>query len=188
MGFSNPYSMKRENKGELIYKIKKFYLFFRISGEISQFKQGMNEVGKTWDYIQDNANVFKPLFCYRKEEPSLDDVMGLFTVSYSVNGSNARTMEDATIYAWELFLQSIEDKEVPEVTFGELLAFVTGSDHIPPCGFPKKIEIDFFNDDIRMPHVSTCALQMWLPRAASPERLSTLLVRALKESRGFLKV
>lgn len=81
---------------------------YRISGEISQFKQGMNEVGKTWDYIQDNANVFKPLFCYRKEEPSLDDVMGLFTVSYSVNGSNARTMEDATIYAWELFLQSIE--------------------------------------------------------------------------------
>lgn len=77
------------------------------------------------------------------------------------------------------------------VTFAELLIFATGSDEIPPCGFPKTIDILFYNQEkgeCRLPHVSTCGLQMWLPRIQNPDSFSTLLVKAISESGGFLKV
>ena len=82
------------------------------------------------------------------------------------------------------------DKEIP-MTFTELLTFITGADHVPPCGFPSRIEIQFYtreDGENRLPYVSTCALQFRLPRGVGPEVLSELLVRAVKETSGFLKV
>ncbi|XP_060604356.1 uncharacterized protein LOC132757168 [Ruditapes philippinarum] len=121
---------------------------------------------------------------------SADDIASLFKVTYIDERSNARLQEDVTVYAWGLFLQSIEERDVP-VTFAELLTFSTGWDQIPPCGFAKEIDILFYNqesDSTRLPFVSTCGLQMWLPRNENPESLSRLLLRAVKESAGFLKV
>lgn len=84
---------------------------------------------------------------------------------------------------------SVSEGEVP-VTFPELLTFITGADHIPPCGFTKAIDVYFYTpDDVcRLPHVSTCALTLWLPRLEDHDFLSTLLVRSIKESSGFLKI
>lgn len=77
-----------------------------------------------------------------------------------------------------------------QVTFQELLTFITGADHIPPCGFTKDIDVLFYpaDDVCRLPHVSTCALTLWLPRLEDHSILSTLLVRSVKESSGFLKI
>jgi hypothetical protein len=77
-----------------------------------------------------------------------------------------------------------------QVSFEELLAFMTGADMIPPSGFSKKLDIQFYSQEgsVRLPFVSTCSLDFWLPRGADPQELSRLLVRALKESQGFLKV
>lgn len=77
------------------------------------------------------------------------------------------------------------------VTMEDVLAFMTGAFHIPPCGFHKKIDIHFFNQEPgvnRLPHVSTCSLEMWLPRGIGPDHFSALMLRCLKESGGFLKV
>ena len=70
----------------------------------------------------------------------------------------------------------------------EVLAFVTGADTVPPCGFSKDIDIDFYSSESRLPSVSTCALQLWLPRVSDPDKISKLMIRAVKESCGFLKI
>jgi hypothetical protein len=74
-------------------------------------------------------------------------------------------------------------------TFGELLSFITGSDIIPYLGFQKKIEIKFFTEQGRLPNVSTCSLELWIPRGIEdPEKLREIMIRCLKESCGFLKI
>ena len=35
---------------------------FRTSSEISQFKDGMNDVGEMWGLITENVDLFKPFF------------------------------------------------------------------------------------------------------------------------------
>lgn len=76
-----------------------------------------------------------------------------------------------------------------DVSFSEVLAFVTGADNIPPCGFTKQVDLDFYPcEDQRLPSASTCALQLWIPRVTDPDMVSAMMLRAVKESHGFLKV
>lgn len=65
---------------------------------------------------------------------------------------------------------------------------MTGADSIPPCGFSKLIDIDFYSDVGRLPSASTCALQLWLPRVTDPDHITSVMVKTIKESYGFLKV
>ena len=85
----------------------------------------------------------------------------------------------------------ISDLAVP-VSFEELLAFITGADAVPPCGFSKAIDISFFTNDpgiSRLPYVSTCALELFLPRGVSEvHAFKDLMLTALKESSGFGKM
>ena len=70
--------------------------------------------------------------------------------------------------------------------------FITGADHVPPRGFPEKLKINFFSLEEgiqRLPFVSTCALELHLPRGYSdPERFRDLMIRSIKESFGFEKL
>jgi len=76
-----------------------------------------------------------------------------------------------------------------DVTFEDLLAFTTGADKTPPCGFSTKISIEFYDDEHRYPFASTCALSLSLPRGKSnPDGFRTVMFRAIKESVGFGKV
>lgn len=92
-------------------------------------------------------------------------------------------------FIYRLILLLFSEGIVP-VSFEELLAFITGANAVPPCGFSKKLDIQFYSQEghVRLPFVSTCSLEMWLPRSANQQELSRLIVRALKESQGFLKV
>ncbi|XP_053409191.1 G2/M phase-specific E3 ubiquitin-protein ligase-like isoform X2 [Mercenaria mercenaria] len=187
MGITNVYKVAREDKEILIEMIKKHHIYYRISGEISQFTSGMNDVNKAWDMITSHAELFKPIFCFKPKEISGEDMLRLFKFNYSEPGSNNRALEDLTVFGWESFLQSIEDGD-SEVTFSEILVFVTGSDHIPPCGFSKLIDVDFYTIEGRLPSTSTCALQLWLPRVTDPGMITTTMVRVLTGYYGFLKV
>ncbi|XP_052257757.1 G2/M phase-specific E3 ubiquitin-protein ligase-like [Dreissena polymorpha] len=108
-------------------------------------------------------------------------------MNYSLVGSNDRALEDVSVFGWEAFLQSIEDGDI-DVTLSEVIAFVTGADCFPPCGFSKLIDVDFYTCEGRLPSASTCALQLWLPRVNNPDMISKLMYRALKESYGFMKI
>ena len=86
---------------------------------------------------------------------------------------------------------SISDGNVP-LTLEELLVFVAGAERIPLCGFEKQIEILFYDMEEgvrRLPSVSTCGLQVWLPRGVGDrDNFSTLIQTAVKDSEGFHKV
>ena len=68
----------------------------------------MNDVSGSWDFVQNHAELLKPLFCHIQKQLSTNDIMELFNVCYSELGSNAKAFEDLTVYAWELFLQAID--------------------------------------------------------------------------------
>ena len=96
-------------------------LTFRVSSEITQFKNGMNDVGKTWDFVQEHADVFEPLFCQKQKALSADEMSKLFSFKHSEEGTNDRTLENVTVYAWEMFLQSVEGNLFPLCYFPSFL-------------------------------------------------------------------
>lgn len=115
----------------------------------------------------------------------MDSFQNVYTVIYSEVGSNDKVKEDETIYAWELFLQDIEEKAV-DISFEDLLGFATGANKIPPRGFQKPLEIHFFSEINRLPCVSTCAMELYLPRGIKePKVFNDKMYMAIKGSLGF---
>ncbi|KAK1894286.1 G2/M phase-specific E3 ubiquitin-protein ligase [Dissostichus eleginoides] len=88
-------------------------------------------------------------------------------------------------------LNIIEDK-LTELTFEDLLIFITGADEVPTLGFPNKPSIDFYTQEAgvrRLPYASTCAMTLFLPRGITEEQeLHNILNQSVKDSWGFLKV
>jgi len=75
----------------------------------------------------------------------------------------------------------------------EILAFWTGADAVPPCGFSQKLTMEFYSrgpeEHRRLPSASTCALTLWLPRnIQDPDELWRMLTDALTMSAGFGKL
>jgi len=85
----------------------------------------------------------------------------------------------------------LTEKET-SLMFEDLLAFMTGADAVPPLGFPKKAEIDFYTQEDgcrRLPYASTCSMVLFLPRGLLDEsELENLLIDAVKGSVGFGKI
>ena len=48
------------------------------------------------------------------------------------------------------------------MSLGSILSFFSGSNDIPPLGFPNEAELNF-NADAVYPTASTCAIQLTLP-------------------------
>jgi len=79
-----------------------------------------------------------------------------------------------------------------ELSLADLLAFWTGADTVPPCGFDASLNVCFFPQEAtcrRLPSSSTCSLTLWLPRdVGDPECLWALLFDAVKLSAGFGRI
>lgn len=86
----------------------------------------------------------------------------------------------------------ITTERASPLTFEDLLTFLSGADCLPPLGFHKKAEIDFYTQDNtcrRLPSASTCSMVLFLPRGVQDEtELEKLLTEAVKGSLGFGKV
>ena len=125
----------------------------------------------------------------------MDSFRKLLRINYSDPSSNrgnqAREGEEATILWWEEFLDNLDQSD--HGLLPQLLIFITGADNITVLGFPKNIDIDFFDVELRsrrFPMASTCGLQLQLPRGIhSFDEFEGLIARALKESsHGFGKI
>ena len=78
-----------------------------------------------------------------------------FAIQYSPNGSNSCTKEEALVL---LFFEYITDcGKRQDVTVGDILKFISGSEKIPATGFDSIPKIGFAGDD-RLPTASTCDL------------------------------
>ncbi|KAG7999758.1 Guanylate cyclase soluble subunit beta-2 [Nibea albiflora] len=116
----------------------------------------------------------------------------IFSYNYSTRGSNHREAEEDTIFSWEMVLLNMIEDKVTELRFEDLLIFVTGADEVPALGFPRKPRIDFYEQEAgrrRLPHASTCAMCLHLPRGITEEdKLHEMLFQATRDSLGFGKV
>ncbi|KAH3864856.1 hypothetical protein DPMN_027887 [Dreissena polymorpha] len=81
---------------------------YRISAEVTQFKEGINQVFGLWDIMASHPEVCLPLLSRAPEPLTRTTLRDLFEPVYSVAGSNNRAQEEETVYAWEAFLQDIE--------------------------------------------------------------------------------
>ena len=127
---------------------------------------------------------------------TLSSYCGFLLINYSDPSSNrgnqAREEEEATILWWEEFLDNLDQSD-PQGLLPQRFIFITVANNIPVLGFPKNIDIDFFDvepSSRRFPMASTCGLQLQSPRGIhSFDEFEELIVRALKEgSHGFGKI
>ncbi|KAI9541253.1 hypothetical protein NQZ68_032257 [Dissostichus eleginoides] len=139
---------------------------------VNQFTEGMNAFGNLWDLVRNNWIAFLPCFTNMRTLLTKSSFKAIFKYEYSPRGTNHREKEEYTIYSWELVLNIIEDK-LTELTFEDLLIFITGADEVPMLGFPNKPSIDFYTQEVgvrRLPYASTCAMTLFLPRGITEEQ------------------
>ncbi|KAF7654018.1 hypothetical protein LDENG_00075750, partial [Lucifuga dentata] len=122
----------------------KHYIYHRVASMISQFAEGLNSCGGLWDTIQSNWEAFLPLMTSLEQRPlTLEDFRALFTICYSRPNGELRAAEEATVGHWERALALISNNQA-DFSFEELLAFITGADHLPSLGFPRQISLHFY--------------------------------------------
>ncbi|XP_031725580.1 uncharacterized protein LOC116395664 [Anarrhichthys ocellatus] len=174
-------------------RLVKHYIYYRVASMISQFTEGLNSCGGLWETVQSNWEEFVPVMTSAQQQPlTVEEFKQLFTICYSRPGSRLRLTEEATAGHWQNVLTLVSDGEA-DFSFEDLLAFITGADHLPPLGFPRLISLRFYSQDAsmsgaRLPHASTCALELFLPRgAAGAADLLVLLSRAVREGLGFTR-
>ncbi|XP_071399935.1 G2/M phase-specific E3 ubiquitin-protein ligase-like [Centroberyx affinis] len=190
-GVPGIFSATVEDIPKIYAYVVKHYIFLRTAKMIRQFTDGLNAFGKLWDLVKDNWIAFLPSFTNMQEPLSKAAFKAVFSYSYSSRGTNHREAEEDTIYSWEMVLNMIEDK-VTELTFEDLLIFITGADEVPALGFLGKPSIDFYHQEAgqrRLPYASTCMMCMYLPRGVTQEEeLHQMLFQAIRDSLGFGKV
>ncbi|XP_026201828.1 G2/M phase-specific E3 ubiquitin-protein ligase-like [Anabas testudineus] len=187
-------SSARSDEIPAIYtRLVKHYIYHRVACMISQFTEGLNSCGGLWDTVKSHWEVFVPVMTSAQQQPlTLEEFKHLFTICYNHSDCQLRASEEETIGHWETVLKMISDGQA-EFFFEDLLAFITGADHLPPLGFLRLISLRFYSQDadksrVRLPHASTCALELFLPRgAASAADLLALLSRAVYDSLGFTR-
>lgn len=191
-GYSSIYTSTIADKDSITDCLLKQHYLYGVFAEISQFFDGMNEIGMFGDLVKANKFAFVSFLSGKQKKLTLHDFKSVYKVQNSESGSNDKAREDSTIYCFELFLQDLEEGEISELTLEDLLVFITGSDHIPPLGFEQAITIYFYNFDgsvKRRPWASTCSLTLNLPRGIEdPEEFTSFMKQSLLDCHGFGQV
>ena len=186
-GYVHVYMTKYGDKSDIINALLRQYFKFSVLAEMQQFKDGMNSIGNFGDIIWSKPNLFEVVLGNRQADLKWNDFKDMFIISYSEVGSNKKNGEDETMYGWELFLQDISEKEV-EITFEDLLVFITGANCVPPLGFTIIPCIEFYDlqgMERRLPWSSTCSNSLYLPRKVNPDILKNMILQSVHEGHGF---
>uniref|UniRef100_A0A3B4UYK5 HECT domain-containing protein n=1 Tax=Seriola dumerili TaxID=41447 RepID=A0A3B4UYK5_SERDU len=181
------YSARSDEIAAIYIRLVKHYIYHRVASMISQFTEGLNSCGGLWNTLQSHWEAFVPVMTSTRQEPlTLEGFKQLFTVCYSHLDCQLRVAEEATAAHWETVLTFVSNGQT-DFSFEDILAFITGADHLPPLGFPRLISLRFYSQD-GLPHASTCALELFLPRAVvGAVDLLALLSRAVREALGFTR-
>ncbi|KAK5906878.1 hypothetical protein CesoFtcFv8_004784 [Champsocephalus esox] len=190
-GIPGVYSAHSDEIPSIYIRLVKHYIYHRVACMISQFTEGMNSCGGFWGTVQSHWEEFLPVMTSAQRQPlMLEEFKKLINICYSRADSHLRAAEEETARHWEKVLTLVSDGQA-ECSFEDLLTFITGTDHLPPLGFPRLISLCFFSQDVSMsgvclPHASTCALEFFLPRGMSAAAdLMVMLSRAMHVALGF---
>ncbi|XP_023195862.1 uncharacterized protein LOC111609764 [Xiphophorus maculatus] len=161
-------------------RLVKHYVYHRAASMISQFLEGLNSCGGLWDLVKSHWETFLPVMTStERRAPSLEAFRRLFTFCFSDPDSELRGAEETTAAQWETVLSMVSDGET-YFSFEDLLLFITGTNHLPPLGFPKFISLRFYSQDSVssdpvLPHAFEDSLELFLPRGV-PEPLDLLVL------------
>lgn len=81
---------------------------FRVTPQINQFTQGIQDVTGLWNTIKTHPQQFEILFTATLLPISRTVMKDLTHIEWSEQGSNQKNKEDETIYCWEIFLRDVE--------------------------------------------------------------------------------
>ncbi|XP_014679921.1 PREDICTED: uncharacterized protein LOC106819862 [Priapulus caudatus] len=112
-----------------------------------------------------------------------DDLYNMFEPSFSDEGSNARVEEEAAMFTWMMFLQDC-GSNIGKCKLEDVLAFVTGARHRPPCGYGVQPQITFCGAS-PLPSASTCAVQLVLPTGLGEEEFHDKMTEGILGALGF---
>ncbi|XP_071829806.1 uncharacterized protein [Apostichopus japonicus] len=198
------YSMSMANKEDILQTLFKQHIYYRCKSEIDDFKRGLDSVGKLWSMIHEDPAPFRCLLVMCDHPLTFSSVKKLFHIRWSENCAH-RDKEEETIYCWEEFLRKAwtgdcsQDIELDDGTtdnikieLHHILRFCTGADGIPPTGFHKQIDMEFFSvrDGTKpLPIASTCGLELHLPRGVEDTKFfADMMMEAILCSPGFGKM
>eukprot|EP00794_Sanderia_malayensis_P017175 gene17175-18904_t len=146
---------KADDKLRVINDVAKWYVLGKTRPAFEELKNGLSMLG-----IMD---AFRSIFCYKEATLSSESFEQLFQTKRSEAGSNYFIAESRIIMYWRDYLQEVDDKEA-DSSFGEILAFSTGSSKVPPLGFIPKPSIEFLHSSqSRFPQGNTCGCVLKLP-------------------------
>lgn len=176
-----------QEKALLVQVLCEHLAINRTKASLDQFVDGLKSVDMDFlETIKSDSLLSEKVFCFVEEGLMPNDFRRLFNYSLSPVGANNRDGEELTLLWWEEMI----DKET--IPLSKILEFCTGADEVPPLGFDRKIEIKFFNQESglrRFPYTSTCALDMFLPRAVeSFDEFQELVSQAVFDTCGFGKI
>lgn len=173
----------------LVNRTAHWFVLERVHSALERFKTGLSVLG-VLEAMAAHYERFKEVFCFSVLSLNADLFGCLFTIQYSEEGSNNRGVESVVLSHWNDFLQDVEENAV-DVTFTDLLFFISGCREIPPCGLT--LGLAFIHEpDLEdggrsnFPKANACACQLYLPVThATYDEFKDDLVFAFRNTKGY---
>ncbi|CAL8237081.1 unnamed protein product [Arctogadus glacialis] len=125
--------------------------------------------------------------CYNPRPLTADQVDGLFHIRWSEEGSNQKREERTVVAFWRDYLQDVEEEDGSK-KLGDILAFATGSDAVPPIGFSLQPSLEFLHPSggaAKFPVANTCISCLRLPIYSTYDCFKTNMDFAIRNTQGF---
>uniref|UniRef100_A0A673LYI5 HECT domain-containing protein n=1 Tax=Sinocyclocheilus rhinocerous TaxID=307959 RepID=A0A673LYI5_9TELE len=129
-----------------------------------RLKTGLETLG-VLNAIKEHSSIMEELFCGGPPPLSAASLLDLFSVHYSLKGSNRRALEEVAVTYWRDWIIEFAGESV---TLQDVLVFASGASAIPVFGFKENPNIIFLHENIdgnrRMfPEANTCTMTLKLP-------------------------
>ncbi|CAL8239618.1 unnamed protein product [Gadus morhua 'NCC'] len=151
-----------------------------------RFRDGLKTLG-VLEQIQNHPESFSPVMCYNPRPLTADQVDGLFHIRWSEEGSNQKREERTVVAFWRDYLQDVEEEDGSK-KLGDILAFATGSDAVPPIGFSPQPSLEFLHPSggaAKFPVANTCISCLRLPIYSTYDCFKTNMDFAIRNTQGF---
>ncbi|KAL9951675.1 hypothetical protein ACROYT_G044393 [Oculina patagonica] len=162
---------------------------------IEQMAQGLSLFG-VLDAMRKHSSLLASVFTPEGwSDVTCDELMQLMIPDFSDDGTRMKELEVNAFKYFADFITSLHYEEPKEqgLSVKDVMKFITGTNKVPPLGFPKKINVSFIHgceENCRCrPTSSTCDLRVNLPvHYQSYDVAAELFLSALRDCQGFGRV
>ncbi|XP_071111323.1 uncharacterized protein [Haliotis cracherodii] len=174
-----------DDKEDLVRQLFKSHMFYRVHAEIQQFCLGLQDMAFL-QYVTGSPETTESMFVDNDGPVTYRQLKSMYSADLSPSGSNNRSKEDDTLFAFEDYLRDCENED-STVTVPDVLRFWTGSERVPPIGFDNKLSITFVPDrrPAPLPVARTCGLVLELMRGFEADKFAEKMTYAINHSGGF---